>query len=183
MFGNTRLLLFPDIVTSLIGTMTFNGQRAGILLCARNDIESLYGKEELCRFLDRFDCCRKEVTDTTICVTKEELKNDRDKLIMETIKYFSTFKVVITDRYHGTIFSAIAGTPVVVINSADHKLSSGVEWFPKEVFGDQIQFANELDDAYVIVDKVLHSDKIKYNCPPYFREKYWSKLKNIISTK
>lgn len=181
MFGKTKLLLFPDIVTSLIGTMHFNNKREGVLLCARNDVEAFYTKDELMNFLSRFKCKRKEITDTTISVSQKEMAKKRNQLILEKIKYFSTFQIVITDRYHGTIFSAIASTPVIVINSADHKLSSGVKWFPEDVFGDKVQFADNLNEAFNMAIDILSRNNQKYNNPPYFKEKYWDKLKEIIN--
>ena len=182
LFGDTKLLLYPDIVTSLIGTMKFDGQRDGVLLCARNDVEAFYSKQELLQFMARFDCARKEVTDTTIGVPRKEMLKNREKLISDAIKYFASFKVVVTDRYHGTIFSAIASTPVVVINSADHKLSSGVKWFPKEVFGDYVQFAKDLDEAYLLSSRMLSRNDLKYETSIYFKEMYWDKLKVLITT-
>lgn len=181
LFGDTKLILYPDIVTSLIGTMKFDVQREGVLLCARNDVEAFYSKQELTQFIARFNCARKEVTDTTIGVPREEMLKNREKLILDAIKYFASFKVVVTDRYHGTIFSAIASTPVVVINSADHKLSSGVKWFPKEVFGDYVQFAKDLDEAYKKASEMLVAEGLKYNNPPYFKEAFWDKLAAELS--
>lgn len=181
LFGDTKLLLYPDIVTSLIGTMKFDGQRDGVLLCARNDVEAFYSKQELTQFIARFNCAKKEVTDTTIGVPRKEMLKNREKLISDAIKYFASFKVVVTDRYHGTIFSAIASTPVVVINSADHKLSSGVKWFPKEVFGDYVQFAKDLDEAYEKASEMLVAEGLKYNNPPYFKEVFWDKLAAELS--
>ena len=93
------------------------------------------------------------------------------------IEKFSTYRVVITDRYHGTIFSAIASTPVIVINSADHKLSSGVKWFPQEVFNDAVQYAENLDAAYEMAQKILVQEGRTYKNPPYFKKKYWDMLK------
>lgn len=181
MFGKTKLLLFPDIVTSLIGTMHFNNKREGILLCARNDVEAFYSKDELLNFLNRFKCKRKEITDTTISVSKKEMAKKRNQLILEKIKYFSTFQIVITDRYHGTIFSAIASTPVIVINSADHKLSSGVNWFPKDIFGDNVQFAKDLDEAYIKANQMLTKSDVNYNNSSYFKDNFWDKLKDLIN--
>ena len=108
------------------------------------------------------------------------MRKHRDELINETIEKIATYKVVITDRYHGTIFSAIANTPVVVINSADHKLSSGVKWFPKEVFANNVQFAENLDDAYEKANAILNSNEKLLKNPPYFKEKYWSKMIEMI---
>lgn len=181
LFGDTKLILYPDIVTSLIGTMKFDRQRDGVLLCARNDVEAFYSKQELSQFLDRFNCSRKEATDTTIGVPRKEMLKNREKLVLDAIKYFASFKVVVTDRYHGTIFSVIASTPVVVINSADHKLSSGVKWFPKEVFGDYVQFAKDLDEAYEKASDMLVAKDLEYNNPPYFKDEFWDKLKAKIN--
>ena len=180
LFGSTNLLLFPDIVTSLIGSMQFEGQRDGILFCIRDDVESLYNKEDIKDLAARFGNIRKNFTDTTIGVSIKEMSRYREKLILDKIKDFSTYKVVITDRYHGTIFSAIASTPVVVINSSDHKLSSGIAWFPKDVFGEYVQFAKDLEEAYNRALGLLMRTDLTYSNPSYFKEEYWDKLKEQL---
>ena len=43
-FQRCKLYLYPDIVTSLIGTRKFYHQRNGILFCMRNDREAFYNK-------------------------------------------------------------------------------------------------------------------------------------------
>ena len=180
MFGTTKLLLYPDIVTSLIGTRQYNNSRSGVLFCMRDDIEAFYSPNDIAKLMKRFGDIRMEKIDTTLKISSREMKSHRDKLINQMIEKISTFKVVITDRYHGTIFSAIANTPVVVINSADHKLSSGVKWFPKDEFGDNVQFAKDLDDAFVKAKAMLEKNDLKKN-PPYFKVNYWDKLANIIN--
>lgn len=179
MFGTTKLLLYPDIVTSLIGTRTYGNPRNGVLFCMRDDIEAFYNETDIDKLMRRFGDIRKEKVDTTLKISSKEMKAHRDELINGMIENFSTFKVVITDRYHGTIFSAIANTPVVVINSADHKLSSGVNWFPKNEYGDNVQFAKDLDEAYDKANAILGKDTISKN-PPYFKENYWDKLANLL---
>lgn len=179
MFGSTKLLLYPDIVTSLIGTRTYDCPRDGVLFCMRDDIEAFYKPSEIDALMKRFGNVRMEKVDTTLKISARTMKNNRDKLINDMIEKISTFQVVITDRYHGTIFSAIANTPVVVICSADHKLSSGVNWFPKEVYGDNVQFTKDLNDAYVKAQEILAQKKLRRN-PPYFKENYWDKLASKI---
>lgn len=182
MYPTTKLLLFPDIVTSLIGTRKYNGNREGVLFCMRDDVEMFYHPEQIDALMKRFGEIRIEKIDTTLHGVNAEYVNcNRDKLIWETIDKFATYKVVITDRYHGTIFSAIAATPVIVISSADHKLSSGVNWFPKEEFGDYIQFAKDLDEAYDKAFVMLNQFDLEYSNPPYFKINYWDKLKIIAN--
>lgn len=179
MFGTTKLLLYPDIVTSLIGTRKYEGPRTGVLFCMRDDIESFYNPSDIDNLMKRFGDTRKEKIDTTLKISSKEMKTHRDDLINNMIKKISTFKVVITDRYHGTIFSAIANTPVVVINSADHKLSSGVNWFPKKEYGDNVHFAKDLDEAYIKAKVMLERKEFQKN-PPYFKINYWDKLVNLF---
>lgn len=181
LFPYTPLLLYPDIVTSLIGTYKATEKKEGILFCMRDDIEAYYTPEQISALINRFGEIRKEKIDTTLHnITPQEMEKNREKIIFQMIKKISSYKVVVTDRYHGTIFSAIASTPVVVINSADHKLSSGVNWFPQNEFKGAVQFAENLDEAFEKALSILNSDS-QYNNPPYFKQKYWDKLSEKIN--
>lgn len=179
-FTNCKLLLYPDIVTSLIGSKKYNNRRDGILFCLRDDVEAYYSNEELQSLIDRFKGMHTERTDTTLHgITGKEVIKHRDKILMETWEKYSKYQLVITDRYHGTIFSLIAGTPVIVLSSADHKLSSGVKWFPTEIFGDYVSYASSLDDAFEKANKMLATPHT-HQLPPYFQENYYSKLIDYI---
>lgn len=181
LFPTTRLLLYPDIVTSLIGTRRYAARREGILFCMRDDVEAHYSADDISRLMERFGTVRKEKVDTTLKgVTWEHMDKHREEIISAMIEKFSTYKVVVTDRYHGTIFSAIASTPVVVISSADHKLSSGVRWFPEDVFHDAVQYAASLDEAYEKAERLLAQEGREYYNPPYFKQRYWDVLKGRL---
>ncbi len=177
LFTGTKLLLYPDIVTSMVGIKQYSAERDGVLFCMRNDIEAFYKPEEIDELMAKFTGYRTDKIDTTIKVSEKQMAKHRDELIWSMIEKISTFKVVITDRYHGTIFSAIASTPVIVINSADHKLSSGVNWFINEGYGDAVQYAESLEDAYKKAMEQLLQKKKEYNNPTYFAERYWERLK------
>lgn len=180
LFGNTKLLLYPDIVTSLIGTRTYTNKREGVLFCMRNDIEAYYKPEQIKSLMNKFGDIRKEMVDTTLKITSMQMRNHRDQFINNMIEKISTYKVVITDRYHGTIFSAIANTPVVVVNSADHKLSSGVNWFPKSEFKNNIQFAQNLEETYSKVVEILNQTSQPTVNPSYLKDNYWDVLSERI---
>ncbi len=174
-FKNTRLLLFPDIVTSLIGCRSYSHKRDGVLFCMRNDIEALFSKDQIAGLKARFTNVNTFMSDTTIRMPYKKLIKQRDKILENTFEDYSKYKVIITDRYHGTIFSVIANTPVVVVNSADHKLSSGVKWFPQDVFQRNVQFARTLDEAYTIAMDILNNPPTE-KLPPYFLDNYYDKL-------
>lgn len=178
-FPNCKLILFPDIVTTLIGTQTYNSERAGILLCVRNDQEALLKKNELDLLVKELSHIDKvQITDTTLSISGYEFSENREKILKEMWKKYSQYKVIVTDRYHGTIFSLIANTPVIVMPSTDHKLSSGVKWFPKS-FNDYVHYVDDFSNIINVVEKV-YNKKYDYKLPNYFNKKYYSELKSII---
>jgi len=179
-FTHCKLLLYPDIVTSLIGTKQYKNKREGILFCMRNDIEAFYSPKEIQLLKDSFKNVKIEQTDTTLDIDVKEIYKNREKILNNIFEQYSKYKLVITDRYHGTIFSLIANTPVIVISSADHKLISGVKWFP-ESFKQYVQFANNLSEAHTLANKLLQDNSFNYELPSYFKEKYYDNLNDQIN--
>lgn len=162
--------LYPDVVTSLIGSRSYSNNREKVLFCIRNDQESFYSKEVISELSKRIGI-EVDFVDTTIDV---EINNsNREKEIFKMIEKFSTYKVVVTDRYHGTIFSVISGTPVVVLASTDHKLESGVKWFPQDVFGQNIAYAKSIEEANEMIINLVQEDN-SYTPIPYFKENYYN---------
>lgn len=180
LFPSSHCMPFPDAVTSLIGTYKPKGTRAGVCFCLRDDKEKFYSETELQELIEKlssYGCTR---IDTTLRITLQQMNRHREDIIFKMIDKIAKSKIVITDRYHGTIFSVIANTPVIVINSTDHKLSSGVKWFPQDVFGKAIQYAEDLDTAYKMATEIIDTTDFVLSNPPYFRDKYWSMLKEQI---
>ena len=180
LFPGTKTYLYPDIVTSLIGSKTFKSERKGILFIMRNDIERYYSQEKINELKNQFEGEEIKQVDTTIKgLSTRVLDKEREKIIFDEIKMISQYKLVVTDRYHGTIFSVIAGTPVVVIGSADHKLESGVKWFPQELFSNKIRFAEDIENVHSEAQDLLA--KGDYTTPvAYFKENYWDKIEELL---
>lgn len=176
MFPDIEVILFPDIVTAMIGNFPVNTKREGIMFCCRDDGEKLYSDEQIdelmqkCRHLEKVN-----KTDTTKKEKVAEIVKNAEKYIVNEIREYSKYKLVITDRYHGTILSLIAGTPVIVIKTTDHKVMTGVEWF-KGVYDEYVCAASDLEEAYVAAKAVLNK-KLDYELKPYFEENYYDKLK------
>lgn len=179
-FYNCKLLLYPDIVTSLIGTKHYSHKREGILFCMRNDVEAFYTKEEINKLATRFNNIKINRTDTTLPIDAKIIYKKREDILEKIFDEYSQYKLVITDRYHGTIFSLIANTPVIVISSTDHKLSSGVKWFPTE-FSHFVEFANNLDEAYSLATSILNDNNTRQTLPAYFKLNYYDKLQEHIN--
>ena len=183
LFQKTQILLYPDIVTSLIGKFNYDvSNRNGVLFCIRNDKEAYYRKSEINSLRSKFLDIRTDIIDTYISTPVGELINNREDILNKEFARFSQYKLVITDRYHGVIFSLISNTPVVILTTIDHKLSSGVKWFPMEIFAEYVYYANDLNEAYEDAVRILKTVPAR-GLPPYFYEKYYSLLSEKLNIK
>lgn len=179
MFPHISVKAFPDIVTTLIGTLQFNNIRNGVCMCCRNDVEKFYSDEDLETLKNKIEHTTTVTrTDTTIQASYIEIRKNLRHFIEGEIEKFSHFKVVVTDRYHGTIFSIAAGTPVVIIKTTDHKVTTGADWF-KDVYDDYVQVATDLDDAYNKTIEFMKSNR-SHEMKPYFKQNYYDRLKSYF---
>lgn len=181
MFPHQTVKAFPDIVTTLIGTLHFNNKRKGICMCRRDDGEKFYSEDKLLALKKRLKAIDTVyVTDTTINQSYRTIRCNLQHFIEGEIEKYSYYKVMITDRYHGTIFSLAAGTPVIILKTTDHKVTTGADWF-KGVYDDYVYVANNLDDAY---EKAVEFSKNErpHDMKSYFKENYYDKLKDMFES-
>lgn len=181
MFPDLQVVLYPDIVTTLIGSYDYsNAKRNGIYLCRRKDIEQYYTEEDyinIKRILSDID--EVDVSDTIITAKNKEILKNLKGFVDNIVERFSKYRVVVTDKFHGLIFSIIAGTPVVVIKTKDHKVTSGYEWFSK-IYPDIVYYAENQDEIAHKVSEILN--KANY-CKPdnYFKCEYYDNLYKLIT--
>lgn len=178
MFPDIKVMAYPDIVTSLIGKYNFKHERKGILICRRNDGEKYYSEEEILKLkqnLEEIDYVH--ISDTKINVSYKKLRKNPQKYIERIIEDYAKYRLIITDRYHGTIFSLAANTPVIVIKTTDHKVTTGVDWF-KGVYDNHVCLADSLEDVIVKSNSLLA--KCNNLLEPYFEKTYYEKLKDIF---
>ena len=179
MFPDCQVLLYPDIVTTLIGSKTYLGQRDGILFCCRDDSEKFYSDKEFKTLIDKCAAIAPvSRTDTTKYSDEKEIISNPEAFIWKEIEMYSHYKAVITDRYHGTIFSLIAGTPVIIVKSTDHKVVTGADWF-KGVYDDYVYVADSLEDAYEIAQRICKK-VLSHKLEPYFEAHYYDRLPGIF---
>lgn len=182
MFPDIRTQCYPDIVTTLIGQYTYNDERNGICLCRRDDGEKFYSEDSLMELKQRLEEFGPvTVCDTTISTSFKKIRQDLQGFIERQIAEFAQYKVMITDRYHGTIFALAAGTPVVIIKTNDHKVVTGADWF-KGVYDSHIFVAEDLDDAYRIASRLTQNPPA-YKLEPHFKANYYDKLKSMFEAR
>ena len=163
--------------------MNFDNKREGVCLCTRNDGEKLYSTEEIDKLASRFQSegIKVKQKDTQAKQTVQELTNNLKKYIEAEIESYSHYEVTITDRYHGTIFSLCAGTPVIIIKTTDHKVTTGADWF-KGVYDDYVYVADDLEDAYDKAKEII-SLGLNHRLIPYFKKEYYDKLRTMFETR
>jgi pyruvyl transferase EpsI len=124
-FPKAHVALVPDIALSLDESKP-RRQRHGVLLCLRDDLESASPsclRSDLVSILTSGGRVVREV---------DTLSQDNNRLPVESrivelqglLDAFRAAEIVITDRLHGMIFSAITGTPCVAFRSKNHKIKS-----------------------------------------------------------
>lgn len=176
LFYNIQVEICPDVVTSLIGSDEFDSQcaRKGIMLCLRSDSEKAYSDAEIENSVKGLAHYGLDKSDTQVGIGRA---CDKDS-ITEYINKLAKYRLVITDRFHGTIFSLVAKTPVLVIKTADHKVVEGAKWFTG-IVPDFVHLVDNLEGVESIAETVLDSNA-NATIPAYWKETYFDRLARKI---
>ncbi|WP_306792059.1 polysaccharide pyruvyl transferase family protein, partial [Agathobacter rectalis] len=180
-----KLYCFPDIVTSLIGRVNIERkEKNGVLICVRNDDEKYYTDKDINNLILHLKKITEKVDkrDTNSDYSVEYTYSHLEEVIIKMVKTFAQYRVIITDRYHGTIFSLIANTPVIVVKTNDHKVTSGLEWFRGCYDTRAVQKANDLEQAYLLARPFLQDERICIENPDILFAKYYESYMAEIVT-
>lgn len=142
-----------------------------ILLCLRLDDESAITPDQrqaIARSLP-YDCT---FFDTTL--PRRIARGVREKVLNETLALFSSADLVVTDRYHGLIFTILCRKPCVVLPTVDHKLTSAMHWFKLVPY---VAFAREIADVPRLVEYGL---AINERDTPDWESEYFDKIPHLV---
>ena len=166
--------LIPDMVLFMNKSQEPKN-RAGCLLCLRNDHEKTRTKGQEKRILTSAQILfREQVRYTDMCLDHNISPEMRTQEMGVKLDEFKGAQLVITDRLHGMIFAAITGTPCIVINSKSPKVRGCYEWI-KDL--DYIRFADDIEqieDLYRQIPSGPHRYDNSHLLP------YYKKLKDLI---
>ena len=170
-FRECNVKLVPDMVLYF---QKYNKcyLRKGVLLCLRKDHEKTSDSFEAFAECLKHKNMDYEYTDTTI--EKHVPPQNREKELREKLDEFSHAELVITDRMHGMVFSAITGTPCVVLKSLSYKTEGVYDWISDVKSIKMIQDLSELDNAINEVllnkDSIYEPKKLRYYFEPLIKE-------------
>ena len=173
-----RSMCLPDIVTSWIGRLNYaeNGKKDGVLICVRNDDEKYYSDEEIIELKNNLLTLtdRIGITDTQGRRGLDYRSKDLEECIINKINEIGTYKVIITDRFHGAVFGMIANTPVIIIKTRDHKVTATLNWFKGLYSENSIRVASDLKEALLLTKNIL-KENIVVNNEDHLYKKFYEK--------
>ena len=123
---NVKYDLVPDIVTTLDYQKRYVRDNR-VLLCLRKDLEKTSKFDvEFIRKIVEGKNYTVEMTDTI--VNHNVFPKKRLYVVEKKLEQFNKVALVITDRLHGLIFSAITATPCIAVDNISKKVSGGYRW-------------------------------------------------------
>ena len=74
------------------------------------------------------------------------------QIILRWLDFIASHDAVVTDRFHGLIFSTIARRPCVLLPTGNHKITAALEWFRDVRF---VRLAARPDEVAPLLADVL----------------------------
>ncbi len=174
--GFPNIYLMPDMVTYLQSSYfggTGDYEKDKVLLCFRNDKEKAFDSSALNQFFEVFQNIYFEFTDTFVNHTIYPF--NRKKEIEKKIREFRSANVVITDRLHGMVLAALAGTPCIVFGNCNYKIIGVYEWVSNNR---NIRYLAGFESFFVDFEQLLKAQHIAFNNDKT-KEKF-AELKTIV---
>ena len=169
-----NLMYMPDMVCGL----SFNIRtsiRQGIALCFREDIECVLSKYEQEKIEDMLNGKHESIERISMIESEFIAPENRSKRVLEKLELIASKKLLITDRLHAMLFSAITATPCIAMNNKSGKVQGAYQWIKHLPYIRFVQRADQIPEVLQSLDleKVYQYDKT-------FVEGYWKKLADLI---
>lgn len=185
-YTGANVFLIPDMVTYLKPD-NCNNTRKNILLCIRQDKESIMSdamKNTLTEIAENYSGnatgnAPSNAVFTDTVVDARINPGEREKYVNEKLAEFMGAELVITDRLHGMIFSAITGTPCIALNNRSDKVKNVYEFISYLEYVHYID-TDDISEIESYIHKMKSTQHYTYDnsaLSPYFNE-----LHNIVSS-
>lgn len=164
----------PDIVLYL-NELEFENNREGAILCIREDKEKVTDDKLKIRIEKQLMLRGLDVKYSSTVINQYITKRDREKELYKKWKEFASAEIVITDRLHGMIFSAITGTPCIALNNSNGKVQGVYEWIKELPY---IIFCEDIKDLETYIDELINLGISSYDNE--FLMESFGEIKEII---
>lgn len=165
-FPGVKAELVPDVVLSL-DVPRADTERGCILLCMRGDRERVLDDGQTAALMAAVERAYPGVSVRKIdtVVPRRIPTGRREQEVSGKLREFSRARLVVTDRLHGMVFSAITGTPCVALNNSNGKVGAVYEWIadvPYVAFAENVEEAIGAIEGGQLVPGIFPSDSFRH---------------------
>ncbi len=157
MFPRVNVIFSPDIVMST-DKSTFgvkDEKRNGVLLCFRGDCERSMTQSEKDKLASALEECGMKYGYTDMMAEPDLVpQSEQMRYVSDKMRELSGACLVITDRLHGMVFSAITETPCIAFGNYNHKVEQSYKVL-KHL--DYVKFVKDVDEATPLIEKMYFS--------------------------
>lgn len=175
-FPETDVRLTPDIVM----TMDFHlpvQKREGVLLCFRSDWEKSLSEEDAQKIETACRALSPSVQYTDMYAEESFVPMEkREAVLAAKVSQFKKAALVITDRLHGMVFSAITGTPCIALTNYNHKVEQTYQWLKNLPY---IRYCQTVKEALSSIPEMYEKASGEYSGD--FTEPYFEELAGVIA--
>lgn len=175
-FSSVKNYLAIDTVLCLQYEKT--QKRKGVLICCRSDKEAFIAPELVYKIETYFQEKGKQTKKIDTVLEQNVRPNERKSIVYQYLDLFSKSEMVVTDRLHGMIFSAITGTPCVVFPNYNHKVRGCYDTIK------ELDYIRLVEEPFYSNFELLMRDFLNYtNMAGYKKEidKYKSLISDIVA--
>lgn len=145
LYKNVKLM--PDMVLAM-NACGRQKQREGCLFCLRNDVERTLSDEAFHILLCKANEIFSKTGFTNTLLEHDVSVSARESELEAKLEEFRGAELIITDRLHGMIFSAITGTKCIVLNGKSPKIQGCYQWISQLGYIVLIDSVEEFEAAY-----------------------------------
>ena len=175
-FSKVKSFYTPDIVM-YIDDLNYEKKDNFVILNIREDKESIMDKEKSNNIKRNFINKGYNVITSSTMSSRNVNRKNRKVLLMNKLQEYSNAKLIITDRLHGMIFSAIVGTPCIALDNVSHKVKNCYKWIEYIKYIKYCDSINEFEDVILNTEELMMVGE-KYNMKP--NEKYFNTIKEKV---
>ena len=175
-FPDTKVVLSPDAVMSL-ERVEPQGERSGIVLCLRSDMEKKLTKEQVEYIQNISQHLTDNIKYTDMTAVNEFISlEEREKVVAQKIDEFKKAKLVVTDRQHCMIFCAISGTPCIAFSNYNTKIIGCYEWISNLEY---IQFCDSVEKYENLAKRLFYLGNNQYDAS--YTKRYFEDMREYVS--
>lgn len=174
---NIKVELIPDMVLSQKWTQKSEKQNK-VCFCMRKDHEKVLKEDDQTKMEQEIKTVLPdaEIFYTDTMHNCDVQPDERESVVKSKIREFSSCKIVITDRLHGMVLSAVSGSKTIVWSNCNYKVLGTYNWIKNNSY---IGFVSNMEEFKL---KLAEFAKSKDVCEYSNEEaiKHFDVLKKII---